>query len=63
MRKSLDTPDGQRPEENVPQLRARRPLAASEPAMTDRIRALRAEARAVYAQLNATMPAAKREKK
>ncbi len=62
MRKSHHAPDGQTAG-NPGRSEARAPLVADESAIAHRIRALRAEARAVYAQMSAAMPAARREKK
>jgi len=62
MRKSHHAPDGQAAG-NPGRSEARPPLAAGESAIAHRIRALRAEARAVYAEMSAAMLATRKEKK
>lgn len=62
MRKSHHAPEGQAAGDSGPRP-ARTPQSADESAIVYRIRALRAEARAVYAEMSAAMLATRREKK
>jgi len=63
MRKPSTSRNGQPPEASSTQIRVRSVATRHESAIAHRIRTLRAEARAVYAEMSAAVLVTKREKK